>query len=158
MCGLISFVKRGIEEHIMSHTTVSTFTQAAQQAQQWINELAADLNWSEQRSFRIFRAVLHTMRDWLSQEEMSDLSAQLPVLIRGVYFEGWDPLQAPVPDRKKRDFVLSVSAEFGHENDVDLERAIRAVFHLLDRHVSHGEMVQVRNSMQKALRQLWPTN
>ena len=99
----------------MNPTTISTFTQAAQQAQQWVNELAGALHWSEQHAYRLLKAVLHTLRDWLSQEEMADLSAQLPVLIRGIYFEGWKPSDTPVWERKKRDFVISVRAGFGAE-------------------------------------------
>lgn len=140
----------------MTHTSVIGFTHAAEQAQQWVNELAKDLDWSEQSAYRFMKSVLHTLRDWLSPEEMADLSAQLPTLVRGIYFEGWKPSDAPVSERKKRDFVISVRNSFGYEPDVDIDTAIKAVFKLLDRHISHGEIVQVRNSMKKSLRHLWP--
>jgi uncharacterized protein (DUF2267 family) len=140
----------------MTHTTIPTFTQAAQQAQQWVNELAADLNWNERRAYHLLRSVLHTLRDFLSPEEMADLSAQLPVLVRGVYFEGWQPQEAPVWQRKKEDFVALVAKDFSQDFLDDPDGAIAAVFRLLDRHVSKGEIVQVRNSMKKSLRHLWP--
>ena len=142
----------------MSHTSISSFTQAAQQAQQWVNELSADLNWNEQRAYSLLRAVLHTLRDWLSPEEAADLSAQLPLLVRGIYFEGWNPSISPASKRSKHDFIVSFTKTFGHDTDTDIEidKAITAVFDLLDRHISHGEIVQVRNSMKKSLRQLWP--
>ena len=139
----------------MTHTSVTGFTHAAEQAQQWVNELAQDLGWNEQSTHRLLKSVLHTLRDWLSPEEMADLSAQLPTLIRGIYFEGWKP-DTPMWERKKRDFVICVRNSFGYEPDVDIDRAIKAVFKVLDRHISHGEIVQVRNSMKKSLRQLWP--
>lgn len=142
----------------MNHAALSSFAHAAQQAQQWVNELAADLNWNEHKAYRLLKSVLHTLRDWLSQEEMADLSAQLPVLIRGIYFEGWKPADTPVWERKKRDFVISVRASFGAEAPVDMDASIQAVFKLLDRHISHGEIVQVRNSMKKSLRELWPAD
>jgi len=138
-----------------SHTSFADFTHAAQQAQQWVRELAADLCWSEPSACRLLRCVLHTIRDWLPESEMADLSAQLPVLVRGIYFEGWNPSR-PGSDRKKRDFVLTVRSCFGYDDDVDFDVAINAVFKLLDRHISHGEIVQVRNSMKKSLRKLWP--
>ncbi|BAB52859.1 MULTISPECIES: DUF2267 domain-containing protein [Mesorhizobium] len=141
----------------MSHTSFSGFTHAAQQAQQWVKELAADLRWSEPSACRLLRSVLHAMRDWLPPAETADFSAQLPVLIRGIYFEGWDP-SAPEHERKKRDFVLSVRNSFGYDDDVDFDVAISAVFKLLDRHISHGEITQVRNSMKKSLRELWPAD
>ena len=139
----------------MTHTSITGFTHAAEQAQQWVNELARDLGWSEQSAYRFLKSVLHTLRDWLSPEEMADLSAQLPTLIRGIYFEGWKP-DTPTWERKKSDFVICVRNSFGYEPDVDIDQAIKAVFKILDRNISHGEIVQVRNSMKKSLRQLWP--
>ena len=139
-------------------TSNGNFSHAAQQAQQWVNELAADLNWDEHKAYRLLKSVLQTLRDWLSQEEMADLSAQLPVLIRGIYFEGWKPSDTPVWERKKRDFVISVRANMAGDSDVDIDASISAVFKLLDRHISHGEIVQVRNSMKKSLRELWPAH
>lgn len=139
----------------MPHTSVAGLGHAAEQAQQWVNELANELDWSNQDAFRLLRSVLHALRDWLSPEEMADLSSQLPTLIRGIYFEGWDP-DEPAWERTKRDFVLRVRNGFGYEPEVDFDKAIAAVFRLLDRHISHGEIVQVRNSMKKSLRHLWP--
>ncbi|TPL12886.1 DUF2267 domain-containing protein [Mesorhizobium sp. B2-4-11] len=139
----------------MTHGSATGFTHAAEQAQQWVNELAQDLGLSEQHAHRLLKSVLHTLRDWLTPEEMADLSAQLPTLIRGIYFEGWKP-DTQMWERKRRDFVICVRNSFGYEPDIDIDQAIKAVFTVLDRHISHGEIVQVRNSMKKSLRQLWP--
>lgn len=140
----------------MGGTSIANFTQAAQQAQQWVNELADDLDWDERRAYHLLRCVLQALRDWLPQEEMVDLSAQLPSLIRGIYFEGWKPHETPVWDRKKADFIGRVQDAFRDDLLNDPDAAVAAVFRLLDRHISHGEIVQVRNSMKKSLRELWP--
>jgi uncharacterized protein (DUF2267 family) len=142
----------------MTDATIPSFSHAAQQAQQWVNELAAELGWSNQRAYHLLKAVLTALRDWLSPEESADLSAQLPMLIRSIYFEGWDPALSPATERKKRDFVIRVERGFGYDTNVDLDEAIHAVFKLIDRHISHGESLQVRNSMKKTLRQLWPAH
>ena len=102
--------------------------------------------------------VLHALRDWLPQKEMTDLAAQLPVLIRGIYFEGWKPLDTHVWDRKKDDFIARVQHAFSDDVLNDPEAAVMAVFRLLDRHVSQGEIEEVRNSMKKPLRELWPAD
>ena len=107
-------------------------------------------------SLQDVRCVLHALRDWLSTEEMTDLSSQLPVLVRGIYFENWKPLDTPVWERKKEDFIARVEDAFSGDMLNDPDEAVRAVFRLLDRHISHGEIVQVRNSMKKPLRDLWP--
>lgn len=139
----------------MTHTTIAGFTQAAQQAQQWVNELADDLNWDERRAYHLLRSVLHALRDWLSTEEMTDLSAQLPVLLRGIYFEGWNLLRSHAEDRSKEAFVKRVEDDFRDDLIYDADAAIAAVFRLLERHISEGEILQVRNSMKKPLRNLW---
>lgn len=66
---------------------------------------------------------------------MADLSAQLPTLIRGIYFEGWSPAK-PAGERTKRDFVIRVRDNFGYEQEIDTDKAVAAVFKLLDRHIS----------------------
>jgi uncharacterized protein (DUF2267 family) len=137
-------------------TSIPSFSQASQHAQQWVNELAEDLGWNERRAYHLLRTVLHALRDWLSQEEMTDLSAQLPVLIRGIYFEGWKPADSPVWVRGKEAFIARVQEAFSDDLLNDPDAAVAAVFRLLDRHISHGEIVQVRNSMKKSLRELWP--
>ena len=139
-------------------TTISGFTQAANQAQQWVNELATELGWGDRQAHLLLRTVLHAVRDWLSTEEMADLSAQLPTLVRGMYFEGWQPRQSPARDRQTKDFIRRVVDGMASEACDDPERAVSAVFQLLDRHLDSGELQQVRNSMKKGLRQLWPTH
>ncbi|MBB3146814.1 uncharacterized protein (DUF2267 family) [Phyllobacterium trifolii] len=141
----------------MSNTTIAAFTHGAQQAQQWVNELDDDLNWDDKgRAYRLLRSVLHTLRDFLSIEEVADLSAQLPIVIRGVFFEEWDPSTAPVWKRKKQDFIEQVASDFKNDPLDNSNVAVAAVFKLMDRHISQGEITQVRNSMQKSLRNLWP--
>lgn len=143
----------------MSNTSIAAFTHEAQQAQQWVNELDDDLNWDDKgRAYRLLRSVLHTLRDFLSIEEVADLSAQLPIVIRGVFFEEWDPSTAPVWKRKKQDFIEQVASDFKNDPLDNADVAVAAVFKLMDRHISQGEITQVRNSMQKSLRNLWPAN
>jgi uncharacterized protein (DUF2267 family) len=138
--------------------TIPAFMQAATQAQHWVNELSEELGWSERRAYRLLRTVLHALRDGLGKEEMADLAAQLPTMMRGVFFEGWRPGSADEPPRRKEMFVERVQRELANEPLEDPEMAIAAVFRLLDRHVDQGEIEQVRHSMKKGLRQLWPAH
>jgi uncharacterized protein (DUF2267 family) len=141
------------------NTTIPGFTQAASQAQQWVNELAADLGWDERRAYRLMRSVLHTLRDWLQPDEMADLSAQLPLLVRGIFFEGWQAGRSPATDRSKDNFISRVWIDLAHEENLGSpDRAITMVFRLLERHLDEGELRQVRSTMKKGLRQLWPVH
>ncbi|HSM19769.1 MAG TPA: DUF2267 domain-containing protein, partial [Hyphomicrobiales bacterium] len=52
----------------------------------WLNELDQAMGWDHrQRTYRLLRAVLHALRDRLPVNEATDLGAQLPLLIRGIY-------------------------------------------------------------------------
>jgi uncharacterized protein (DUF2267 family) len=150
--------RHSLSRRIAMSGSISLFSHAAQQAQQWVNELADDLDWNERRAHHLLRTVLHAVRDWLSLEEMTDFAAQLPVLLRGIYFEGWKPAETPVWERKKDDFIERIQHAFSDDLLNDPEAAVTAVFRLFDRHISHGEIVQVRNSMKKSLRELWPAD
>src|SRR6187549_657305 len=79
----------------------------------WINELDEMLGWSDKsRSYRLLRTVLQTLRDWLPVNESADLAAQLPALLRGVYYEHWRPATTPVKQRSKTDFLARVDHAF----------------------------------------------
>ncbi|MEI5682022.1 MULTISPECIES: DUF2267 domain-containing protein [unclassified Mesorhizobium] len=138
----------------MIHTSATAFKYAAEQAQHWANELGHDLGSTERNAYQFTKSVLHALR--LPPKEMADLSAQLPTLTRGIYFEGWEPSDEPLWAREKSDFVVCVSRRFRQEPDIDTAKVISAVFELLDRHVSHGEIARVRNSMRKSFRNLCP--
>ena len=73
----------------LEHTVQLTHT--------WINELDDRLGWNNKpRSYRLLKAVLHALRDWLQLNEAADLAAQLPTLLRGAYYEQWRPATTPV--------------------------------------------------------------
>jgi uncharacterized protein (DUF2267 family) len=144
------------QEVTIMNTSIAGFTHAANQAQQWVNELSDDLGCSEREAHRLLRAVLHALRDFLPQEEMADLAAQLPTLVRGIYFEGWQPDEAPAFDRSKDAFEDKVLEEMAFDRPRDIDAAISSVFRLLQDHLDEGELEQVRSSMKKALRRLWP--
>ena len=84
--------------------------------------------------------------------------AQLPIFIRGIYYEGWNPAQAPSKDRKKEAFLFRILSEFAHTRnpDVDAAHVARAIFRVLSRHISEGELEQVRTQLPHEVRELWP--
>jgi uncharacterized protein (DUF2267 family) len=123
----------------------------------WINEVDAALGWSDKhRSFRLLRAVLQALRDWLPANEAVDLAAQLPTLLRGVYYEHWRPSETPVKARNKADFLARIDHEFRTDPIIGTEDAIKIVFELLNKKISDGEIKDVRQSLPAALRHLWP--
>ena len=141
----------------MVRSSTPTIDHAEEVAHEWIDELGDYLHWSnDARTHLLLRTVLHTIRDFLNVDEAADLAAQLPVLIRGIYYDGWDPSSAPVRPRNKTAFMERVDEVFDRDPLDSPETAIAAVIKLLNRHVSAGQMAQVRQSLRKDLRFLFP--
>jgi uncharacterized protein (DUF2267 family) len=97
----------------------------------WINELDERLGWNNKhRSYRLLKAVLHALRDWLQFHEAVDLAAQLSTLLRGAYYEQWRPAATPVKHRKKADFLAKVEESFQTDPLAQPAQAVMAVFEL----------------------------
>ena len=123
----------------------------------WLKELMEELDWQDRhRAYRALRAVLHALRDRLTVEETADLGAQLPMLIRGLYYEGWTPSGKPVKERKREDFLAHIEAAFRDDPAIFPEAVAGAVFKVLQRHVSAGEIGDVKQILPVQIRALWP--
>lgn len=141
----------------MSKTSIATLDDAAGQVHIWLNEIEQQAHLDDRKhAYRLLRATLHTLRDWLNVDEAADLGAQLPTLVRGIYYEGWNPSATPVQPRTKGDFVAAVQREFRADPLQNPDLAISSVFTVLNRHVSEGQIDQMRHALQKPLRDLWP--
>jgi uncharacterized protein (DUF2267 family) len=141
----------------MSATGLDVFDTTLHKTHRWLNELMNDLHWTEKhRAYLAFRATLHALRDRITVEEVAQLSAQLPMLVRGFYYEGWDPTAKPVRERSKEEFLARIATAFPLDTDLDPEYVARGVFALLARRVSEGEIEDVRHLLPAEIRKLWP--
>jgi len=132
---------------------------SVQKTNVWLRDINYELSWfTFQRGYIALRAVLHALRDRLSTPEIAQLGAQLPIFIRGIYYEGWNPAKTPIKSRGKELFFRQVRAEFKHTRnpDIDPEEVSSAIFRVLAKHVSKGELDQVRALLPRELRELWP--
>ena len=140
-------------------STLSILDKSVQKANIWMRDTNYELGWfTFQRGYLSLRAVLHALRDRLSTQEIAQLGAQLPIFIRGIYYDGWNPAKTPVKSRGRELFLRQVRAEFAHTRnpDVDAEHVTRAIFRVLSKHVSKGEIDQVRAMLPRELREFWP--
>ena len=142
----------------MSHTVLEVFDSSLQKTQVWVNDLMIELGWENrpQNACLALRTALHALRDRLTIEGAVHLGAQLPILVRGIYYDGWRLTGKPVKERHKSEFLDHVAAVFRDDDRVDPERLMRAVFKVLARHISKGEIENVKQSLPKSLRELWP--
>jgi len=141
----------------MSAQGLEGIDQAVQQTHIWINDVDTKMDWDNKpRSYRLLRAVLHALRDHLPVNEAADLGAQLPTLIRGVYYEQWRPAATPVKERQRDAFLARVDAAFKPDPIDNTAEAVTAVLGVLSKRVSAGEIADVRQSLPAAVRALWP--
>lgn len=141
----------------MSLTAIGPIERAAHTTNTWLKELMAELGWEDrQRAYHALGAVLHALRDRLTVDEAADLGAQLPLLVRGLYYEGWSPSGKPIKERKKEDFLAHIAAALRGHAAIFPEGVAWAVFKVLQRHVSAGEIGDIKHVLPTQIRSLWP--
>lgn len=134
------------------------FEGTLQKSHVWLNEVMAELDWHDRphRAYQALRTVLHALRDRLTVEEAVQLGAQLPMLIRGLYYEGWTLKGKPHKERHEEDFLDHVKKAFKDNAAVNPEAVVRAVFKILTWHTSQGEIEDIKHVLPKPLKELWP--
>ena len=140
-------------------STLAILDKSVQKTNIWLRDVNYELGWfTFQRGYLSLRTVLHALRDRLTLQEVAQLGAQLPIFIRGIYYEGWNPAKTPVKSRGKEVFLREVRAQFANTRnpDVDAEHVTRAIFRVLCKHVSKGELEQVKAILPRELREFWP--
>ena len=124
-----------------------------QKTYQWIRELSEELGVSRQESYQILRGFLHALRDRLTVDEAAQLAAQLPMLVRGLYYEGWDPSRAP-RKMKVDEFIDTFARRASIEPGQEPLPAMHAAARVLARHVTSGETLDVLSNLPADLRSI----
>jgi uncharacterized protein (DUF2267 family) len=110
----------------------------------WLKEIAEQLGDEDrQYAYRALRAVLHTLRDRLTVEVAAKLAAQLPTLIRGIYYEDWQPSRTPLAIHDVDAFLEHVVKEGHMAGETEASVAVTAVARVLREHVTPGEIDDV---------------
>ncbi len=136
----------------------STIDHTVQLTHEWVNQIDDEIGWNDSnRSFRLMRATLRAIRDVLPLNEAVQFGAQLPLLVKGLYYEGWNPSATPLKDRDKADFVAHVGEDFKTDPLGEPESSIGSVLSVLNSRISKGEIEDVRGSLRHHLRELWPS-
>ena len=136
----------------MTVTGPEVLDRTLQDTHAWLNEVAGDLGGDRHHAYHALRAVLHATRDRLTIKECHDLAAQLPMLLRGLYFEGYTPTDKPLGD----DLLPAVAAGLKDARPLQPEDAARAVFRLLDDRVAQGQIEDVKRQLPADAFVLWP--
>jgi uncharacterized protein (DUF2267 family) len=140
----------------MSTTGLEVFDTTMQTTNSWLSEIGQDIGPDRQRCYHALRAVLFAVRDRLTVDEAAHLAAQLPILVRGVYYEGYRPAGKPERLRSRDEFLAKINEGLGQIRPLGADDAARAVCKVLARHVSKGELEEVKQALPQDMRTLFP--
>ncbi len=137
-----------------------SFNRYVPKSDAFIHEVATELGHPEDtdRAYRIFRSVLHALRDNIPVEENLHLMAQLPMLVKALYVDNWKIHGDGGNVRHLDQFLAKVQEmnTFSEQKDLhtpeQTQQAVLAVFHVLKRHVSSGEIGDIMSMLPKEIR------
>lgn len=138
----------------MSANGLEVFDKTLQTTNIWLDQIMERLGPDRQVAWKALSTVLHKLRDRLPVEEAAHLGAQLPLLVRGVYYDQYQPARQPIRCNRE-EFVAEVTEWLADTRPVDPEDAIRAVFDVLSRNIDTGQVEKVKAILPEGIRDLW---
>jgi len=139
-------------------TGLDTFDKTVQESNLWLKDVMERLNTYDRRhAYSTMRAVLHALRDRIGPENAAHLGAQLPMLLRGLFYEGWDPTGKPTKERHESAFLAHIARELPRATGPgEIEQGALAVLDVLSKHIDRGAAVKLATIIPKDLRRFWP--
>ena len=142
----------------MITTEITALNHTLEETQEWLDQLVRLGPFeNDKQAYSHFRAVLHALRDRLTVEEATHLASELPMLVRGFYYEGWRPALAPNAQETQAEFLDKVGQSLNGEptSEGELRETTRAVFRLLDERLQEGQIEHVRSQLPGDIETLW---
>ncbi|RZV31826.1 MAG: DUF2267 domain-containing protein [Sphingomonadaceae bacterium] len=139
----------------MSTTGMDVFDKTLQATHIWLDEIMNDIGPDRALAWKVLSTVLQKLRDRLPIELAAHLGAQLPLLVRGAYYDKFDPTKMPADWHTAEQFLDEVREGLSGSRSIGSRVAVDAVFGVLDRHLSEGQIDKVYRSMPKSIRGLW---
>ena len=140
----------------MSDSVTRNINSTVQKTYEWLSDLEEELQTNDRQiAYHAFRAVFHALRDRLPVVEVADLAAELPTLLRGVYYEGWMP--ANKPDKLNlEEFLERIEKNYGAPVPADPVRLLEAVLIVLEMHIAPGQMGHIYGALPREIQNMWP--
>jgi uncharacterized protein (DUF2267 family) len=134
----------------MNHNLFAT---TIQKTNEWFSLMQENLGWDERKVYDAVKAVLATLRNRLPPVEAAQLGAQLPMLLRGLYYEGYNPNWKPDKEiRTKEDFYQEVQKKSAQL--INTKSATKAVLDVLKIKIAQGEVKDITANFPKNLKVL----
>lgn len=140
----------------MGTARLSVFEKTLQESNLWLKALMVSLDTANRdEAYDALKATLHALRDRIGPENAVHLGAQLPMLIRGLYYDGWRPATTPTKERHTDDFLDHLGERLARNSRTDPEAAARAVFNVMWQKIDSGEVAKLLRILPAELRELW---
>jgi len=140
----------------MATTGLEVFDRTLHTTNLWLDEICAEIGPDKHLAWHVLGAVLRSIRDELLVGQSAHLAAQLPLLVRGAYFDQYRPAAQPAAERSQEDFIARIREELTATRPVRPDLAATAVMRTLNRHITGGQVKKVRDALPKSVRTLWP--
>jgi uncharacterized protein (DUF2267 family) len=142
----------------MSATGLAVFDRTLHTTNTWLDQILRDLGCDRKLAWRALGAVLHALRDRVPLGLAIHFGAQLPLLVRGLYYDQWHPSEEPSRFRSADEFLAYVQKGLTGIHPVNPEAAAQAVLRVINHYVDPNEAEKVRNSLPERIQALWPEN
>jgi uncharacterized protein (DUF2267 family) len=138
-------------------TKAAVLDTSLQKTHEWLHEIGRELGFDNERAaYAALRATLHAVRDRLPVELVAHLGAELPMLIRGIYYDGWHPSAAKLKAAHEEDFRESMRRELrGHDELQHVDAVARTVLAIIDQRIEPGQVDHVLAALPEPVRRLW---
>lgn len=135
---------------------IDAFESTLAASHDWVNDYGAKLGQNHPPlAFRCLRVAFHVLRDHLPVSEAAALAAQLPMLLRGAFYEGWRPAHKPARVHTVHELYEEVSRGLADGLAASPPDVMRAAFVLLDERITSGEIAKIRHILPQPFRELW---
>ena len=137
--------------------TTAIFDTSLQQAHEWLHAVGGELGTSNERSAcAVLRAALHVIRDSLTMAQALELGDRLPVLVRGLYYEGWHLKNGLETKLTPEEAMASASQDLRWHNELpSQEETLRAAFNALRRLLPQDQVQNLLQAPPVSIQRLW---
>jgi len=145
-------------------TGTRNIDEAVHKLNMWLLDLMKAMKWdSRERALSAYRATLHTVRDLLPDNNVVHFGAQLPLILKGIFYDGWTLKARPTYQvNTAAQFYDLVRFELGSANlkfdNETIRQFTKAIFQNMTKHMGEKEMRKVKALLRENVRDIIPVS
>jgi uncharacterized protein (DUF2267 family) len=135
----------------------------AEEANSFFKEVAQELQIPEDTELaaRVTTAVFHTLRERITVEESMHLISNLPMILKGIYVDGWKIMKHVYNADTLEEFLNEVRQHAPRTGDHDFggkqmaKDTVKAVISVLRRYLDEGEIRHIQEQLPEGVAALF---